>query len=163
MQITKPNLGTSTRNGHTAPVRRGLPDEREAITHKFTVGGHEGYITVGLYSDRTPGEVFITMSKEGSTIRGLMDSVGILVSLALQHGIPLTKMADKFRYSRFDPQGPAIGCGEITMASSVLDYVFHWLIIRFTAEGESLREWKPEKDMTAVKTDTAAPLDPTKP
>ena len=87
------------------PVRRKLPDERHAITHKFSIGGHEGYITVGLYEDGTPGELFITMAKEGSTISGLMDSFATAISYALQYGVPLKFFVDKFSHVRFEPSG----------------------------------------------------------
>src|SRR5437762_2257035 len=96
-----------------AAVRRKLPDERESITHKFSIGGHEGYITVGKYEDGSPGEIFITMAKEGSTISGLMDSFATMTSLALQHGVPLQLLVDKFTHTRFEPAGftknPEIG------------------------------------------------------
>src|SRR5438046_8955466 len=87
------------------PVRRKLPDERRAITHKFDIAGHEGYITVGLYEDAQPGEIFITMSKEGSTISGLMDSFATAISMALQYGVPLRVLVDKFSHMRFEPSG----------------------------------------------------------
>src|SRR5450756_2290708 len=87
------------------PVRRKLPDERQAITHKFSIGGHEGYITVGLFEDNTPGEIFITMAKEGSTISGLMDSFATAISYALQYGVPLQFLVDKFAHMRFEPSG----------------------------------------------------------
>ena len=135
-------------------MRKTLSPERPALTHKFTLAGYEGYIIVGLFPDGTPGEVFINMAKEGSTIRGLMDSIGILTSLALQYGVPLTKIADKFRFARFEPQGFAQGCDEIETASSVLDYVFHWLVLRFTDKEdlpEHLAEWSPEPDMSERK------------
>ena len=87
------------------PVRRKLPDERHSITHKFSIGGHEGYITVGLYEDGTPGELFITMAKEGSTISGLMDTFATAISYALQYGVPLKFFVDKFSHVRFEPSG----------------------------------------------------------
>jgi ribonucleoside-diphosphate reductase alpha chain len=88
-----------------APYRRKLPDERRSITHKFSVAGHEGYVTVGLYEDGKPGEIFIVMSKEGSTISGLMDSFATAVSLTLQYGVPLEALVDKFTHMRFEPAG----------------------------------------------------------
>jgi ribonucleoside-diphosphate reductase alpha chain len=115
--------------GQTA-VRRKLPDEREAITHKFSIGGHEGYITVGKYEDGTPGEIFITMAKEGSTISGLMDSFATMTSLALQHGVPLPFLVDKFTHTRFEPSGFTKN-PEIPMAKSIMDYIFKWLAIKF--------------------------------
>jgi ribonucleoside-diphosphate reductase alpha chain len=111
-------------------VRRKLPDERESITHKFSIGGHEGYITVGKYEDGTPGEIFITMAKEGSTISGLMDSFATMTSLALQHGVPLQLLVDKFTHTRFEPSGFTKN-PEIPMAKSIMDYIFKWLAIKF--------------------------------
>ena len=111
-------------------VRRKLPDERESITHKFGVGGHEGYITVGKYEDGSPGEIFIVMAKEGSTISGLMDSFATMTSLALQHGVPLQLLVDKFTHTRFEPSGFTKN-PEIPMAKSVMDYIFKWLAIKF--------------------------------
>jgi ribonucleoside-diphosphate reductase alpha chain len=111
-------------------VRRKLPDERESITHKFSIGGHEGYITVGKYEDGSPGEIFITMAKEGSTISGLMDSFATMTSLALQHGVPLQLLVDKFTHLRFEPSGFTKN-SEIPMAKSIMDYIFKWLAIKF--------------------------------
>ncbi|HEX6097278.1 MAG TPA: vitamin B12-dependent ribonucleotide reductase [Thermoanaerobaculia bacterium] len=111
-------------------VRRKLPDERESITHKFSIGGHEGYITVGKYEDGTPGEIFITMAKEGSTISGLMDSFATMTSMALQHGVPLQLLVDKFTHLRFEPSGFTKN-PEIPMAKSIMDYIFKWLAIKF--------------------------------
>ncbi len=113
-----------------AGVRRRLPDERESITHKFSIGGHEGYITVGKYEDGTPGEIFITLAKEGSTISGLMDSFATMTSLALQHGVPLQLLVDKFTHMRFEPSGFTKNA-EIPMAKSIMDYIFKWLAIKF--------------------------------
>ena len=112
-------------------VRRRLPDERDGVTHKFSIGGHEGYLTVGLYPDtRQPGEIFIRMSKEGSSISGLMDSFATAISLALQYGVPLSTLVDKFIHSRFEPSG-FTGNKEIPMAKSVMDYIFRYLALRF--------------------------------
>jgi ribonucleoside-diphosphate reductase alpha chain len=111
-------------------VRRKLPDERESITHKFSIGGHEGYITVGKYEDGSPGEIFITMAKEGSTISGLMDSFATMTSLALQHGVPLQLLVDKFTHTRFEPSGFTKN-PEIPMTKSIMDYIFKWLAIKF--------------------------------
>jgi len=111
-------------------VRHRLNDERLSVTHKFNVGGHEGYLTVGLYKEGTPGELFITMAKEGSTVSGLMDSFACAVSLALQHGVPLKLLCEKFAHTRFEPSGwsrnPDIG-----FAKSIMDYIFRWLQLRF--------------------------------
>ena len=117
-----------------SPVRRKLPDERQSITHKFVIGNHEGYIHVGLYPDGAPGELFITMSKEGSTISGLMDSFATAVSLGLQYGVPLRSIVDKFSRTRFEPSGWS-GHEDIGHASSVLDYIARWLELKFLTEG----------------------------
>ena len=117
-----------------APYRRKLPDERRSITHKFSIGGHEGYVTVGLYDDGKPGEIFIVMSKEGSTISGLMDSFATAISLTLQYGVPLEALVDKFTHMRFEPSGFTKN-PEIPMAKSLVDYIFKWLGSKFmTAE-----------------------------
>ncbi len=110
--------------------RHRLPDERLSITHKFSVGGHEGYLTVGLYKDGMPGEIFITMAKEGSTVSGLMDSFACAVSLGLQHGVPLKLMCEKFAHTRFEPSGWS-GNQDIGYAKSIMDYIFRWLQMRF--------------------------------
>ena len=112
------------------PLRRRLPDTRRAITHKFDVAGHEGYITVGLYEDGAPGEVFITMAKEGSTIGGLMDTIATLVSVALQYGVPVESLVRKFEHVRFEPSGMTKN-REIPFAKSLTDYIFRWLAMEF--------------------------------
>ncbi|MDP3769304.1 MAG: vitamin B12-dependent ribonucleotide reductase, partial [Dehalococcoidia bacterium] len=114
------------------------PDERRSITHKFRVGEQEGYVTVGLFDDGHPGEVFITISKEGSTIRGLMDSVAVLTSLALQYGVPLEDLVRKFRNVHFEPAGFTDN-PELPQASSLVDYVFRWLEDRFLKEDRGSR------------------------
>lgn len=111
-------------------VRRRLPDERQAITHKFSIAGHEGYITVGLYEDGQPGEIFITMSKEGSTISGLMDAFATSVSMALQYGVPLRVLVEKFSHMRFEPSG-FTNNKDIPIAKSICDYIFRWLGKKF--------------------------------
>ena len=112
------------------PLRRRLPDTRTAVTHKFDIAGHEGYLTVGLFSDGQPGELFITMAKEGSTIGGLMDCIGTLTSMALQYGVPLEALVRKFAHQRFEPSGFTKN-SEIRSASSIIDYVFRWLALQF--------------------------------
>ena len=112
------------------PVRRKLPDERRSITHKFSIGGHEGYITVGMYDDGAPGEIFITMAKEGSTISGLMDSLATAISFNLQYGVPLKFLVDKFAHVRFEPSGWT-GNPQIPYAKSIIDYIFRWLGAKF--------------------------------
>jgi ribonucleoside-diphosphate reductase alpha chain len=113
-----------------APFRRHLPATRHSLTHKFSVGGHEGYITVGLFDDGKPGELFITMAKEGSTIGGLMDTIGTLTSLSLQYGVPVEAMVNKFAHMRFEPSGWT-GNPDIPNAKSVPDYIFRWLGMEF--------------------------------
>ncbi len=121
--------------GEPKPYRRRLPDERRAITHKFQVAGHEGYITVGLYPDGQPGEIFLKMAKEGSTVSGLMDSLATMTSIALQYGVPLRDLVNKFAHSRFEPAG-FTGNQEIPIAKSVVDYVFRWMGSRFLSRDE---------------------------
>jgi ribonucleoside-diphosphate reductase alpha chain len=121
------------------PFRRKLPDERRAITHKFSVGGHEGYLTVGLYDDGMPGEIFITMAKEGSTVSGLMDSFATAVSLALQYGVPLKVLCDKFSHTRFEPSGWSSN-RDIGYAKSLMDYIFRWLALKFLPKDAQPRE-----------------------
>ena len=111
-------------------MRHKLQEERASITHKFKVGDHEGYITVGLYPNGEPGELFITMAKEGSTVSGLMDSFALAVSIALQHGVPLKLFCEKFAHTRFEPSGWS-GNPDIGYAKSIMDYIFRWLQLRF--------------------------------
>jgi ribonucleoside-diphosphate reductase alpha chain len=111
-------------------VRHRLPAERASVTHKFGLAGHEGYITVGLYPNGQPGEIFIRMAKEGSTVSGLMDSFATAVSLALQHGVPLRVLCEKFAHTRFEPSGWT-GNEQIGYAKSIMDYIFRWIQIRF--------------------------------
>jgi ribonucleoside-diphosphate reductase alpha chain len=112
------------------PFRRRLPDTRHSITHKFSVAGHEGYLTVGLYEDGQPGELFITMAKEGSTVGGLMDVIGTCTSMALQYGVPLITLVDKFRHARFEPSGMTSN-RDIPFAKSLIDYIYCWLGCQF--------------------------------
>ena len=112
------------------PYRRHLPDERQSITHKFRVGDQEGYVTVGLFEDGTPGEVFVKMAKEGSTVSGLTDAVALMTSIALQYGVSLEKIAAKLEQTRFEPYGITANA-EIPFATSVLDYIFRWLRLHF--------------------------------
>src|SRR6202050_2242133 len=118
--------------------RRKLPDERKSITHKFDIAGHEGYITVGMYEDGTPGEIFVTMSKQGSTISGLMDSFATAISFALQYGVPLQFLVDKFSHMRFEPSGFTKN-PQIPYAKSIVDYLFRWMASKFLDE-EAKRE-----------------------
>ncbi len=118
------------------PYRKKLPDERASITHKFSVGGHEGYITVGMYEDGQPGEIFITMSKEGSTISGLMDAFATATSLNLQYGVPLKILINKFSHVRFEPSG-FTNNKDIPMVKSIMDYIFRWVALKFLPSEEA--------------------------
>jgi len=124
--------------------RRRLPDERSAITHKFSIGGHEGYMTVGMYGDGTPGELFVTMAKEGSVVSGLMDSFATSISMALQYGVPLKVLVDKFSHTRFEPSG-FTGNPDIPIAKSITDYIFRWLSLKFLPSEDGL---SAAKEMT---------------
>jgi ribonucleoside-diphosphate reductase alpha chain len=115
------------------PVRRRLPDERQALTHKFDIAGHEGYITAGLFEDGTPGEIFLVMAKEGSTISGFADAFAQAISYALQYGVPLQVLVDKFSHARFEPSGMTAN-PQIRFAKSIVDYVFRWLATKFLSE-----------------------------
>ena len=118
--------------------RNKLPDERFSVTHKFSIAGHEGYVTVGLYPNGQPGEIFITMAKEGSTVSGLMDSFATAISIALQHGVPLKLLCDKLQHLRFEPSGWSQN-EKIGYAKSIMDYIFRWLEMRFlTGQQQSL-------------------------
>jgi ribonucleoside-diphosphate reductase alpha chain len=139
------------------PFRHKLSDERRAITHKFSVGGHEGYLTVGLYENGQPGEIFITMAKEGSTVSGLMDSFATAVSLALQYGVPLKVLCDKFSHSRFEPSGWTPH-PEIRYAKSVMDYIFRWLAWKFLPKDAQPRENASFETMDGKDTSKAAGL-----
>jgi ribonucleoside-diphosphate reductase alpha chain len=123
-------------NAPPRAVRHRLPEERASITHKFSIAGHEGYITVGLYPNGQPGEIFIRMAKEGSTVSGMMDSFATAISLALQHGVPLRVLCEKFAHTRFEPSGWT-GNEQIGYAKSLMDYIFRWLNLRFLS-GEQL-------------------------
>jgi ribonucleoside-diphosphate reductase alpha chain len=125
-------------------ARRRLPDERKSITHKFSIGGHEGYMTVGMYEDGTPGELFVTMAKEGSVVSGLMDNFATMISMSLQYGVPLKVLADKFSHTRFEPSG-FTGNPEIPIAKSITDYIFRWLALKFlpAEEGAATQPYLP--------------------
>ena len=128
---TKREDGAKVENGSEVRLaRRRLPDERRSITHKFSIGGHEGYMTVGMYEDATPGELFVTMAKEGSVVSGLMDNFATMISMSLQYGVPLKVLADKFSHTRFEPSG-FTGNPEIPIAKSITDYIFRWLALKF--------------------------------
>ncbi len=122
--------------GPPAAVRQKLPDERHSITHKFSIAGHDGYITCGLYEDGSPGEIFVRMAKEGSTIAGLMDSFATAISLSLQHGVPLKLLVEKFKSTRFEPSG-FTGNPEVPRTTSIMDYIFRWLDVKFIQPREA--------------------------
>jgi ribonucleoside-diphosphate reductase alpha chain len=136
---------------HAGPIRRRLPDERASITHKFRVGEQEGYMTVGLFDDGTPGEVFINVSKQGSTVSGLMDTVAMLTSYALQYGVPLHELASKLKNSRFEPSGPTNN-KQIPLATSIVDYVFRWLELKFESARAAAQPALIPLDMVAEST-----------
>jgi ribonucleoside-diphosphate reductase alpha chain len=141
------------------PVRRKLPDERNSITHKFSIGGHEGYITVGMYEDGTPGEVFIAMAKEGSTISGLMDTLATSISYGLQYGVPLKFFVDKFSHVRFEPSGWT-GNQQVPYAKSIIDYIFRWLGARFLGITDTNEAGdSPKLRPTVVEPQQALPFD----
>jgi ribonucleoside-diphosphate reductase alpha chain len=117
-------------SGPPAANRHRLPDERVGITHHFSIAGHEGYLTVGLYPNGQPGEIFVRMAKEGSTIAGLMECFGTVVSVSLQHGVPLKVLCDKLSHTRFEPSGWT-GNEELGYAKSIMDYLFRWMALRF--------------------------------
>jgi ribonucleoside-diphosphate reductase alpha chain len=150
------------------PVRRKLPDERQAITHKFDIAGHEGYITVGLFDDGQPGEIFLVMAKEGSTISGFADAFAQAISYALQYGVPLQALVDKFSHVRFEPSGMTRN-PEIRFAKSIVDYIFRWLASKFLSNeaqyhagvnGRELEESGHTLTPTAEAPDAAASVSP---
>ncbi|HET6448419.1 MAG TPA: vitamin B12-dependent ribonucleotide reductase, partial [Conexibacter sp.] len=150
-----------------APARRKMPRERQSLTHKFAVGGHEGYITAGLYEDGSVGEIFLTdIGKEGSTLRGMMNSFATAISIALQYGVPLETLVRKFSYMRFEPEGMTMNT-EIPFAKSLPDYIMRWLASRFLDEEiqeelgimtQAVRAKKLAEDTaTSLGGDTAGP------
>ncbi len=138
------------------PKRRKLPDERHAITHKFDVAGHEGYITVGMFEDGTPGEIFLVMAKEGSTISGFADAFAQAISYALQYGVPLQALVDKFSHARFEPSGMTKN-PEVRFAKSIVDYIFRWMATKFLSTeaqfraGVNLREEPVEEPVSGTR------------
>jgi ribonucleoside-diphosphate reductase alpha chain len=130
INLTNTSLDNENQSAPPRAMRNRLPAERASITHKFSLSGHEGYVTVGLYPSGAPGEIFIRMAKEGSTISGLMDSFATAISMCLQHGVPLKLICEKFAHTRFEPSGWT-GNEEIGYAKSIMDYLFRWMQIRF--------------------------------
>ncbi len=153
------------------PRRRKLADERQAFTHKFSIAGHEGYLTVGAYDDGTPGEIFLKMAKEGSTISGLMDTIATMTSIALQYGVPLKALVDKFSHTRFEPSG-FTNNREIPIAKSITDYVFRYLGNRYieaegagveVADGSGADRGRPVQVLGAVAGGSGAGPDAARP
>jgi len=138
------------------PVRHKLPDERQSITHKFDIAGHEGYITVGLFEDGTPGEIFLVMAKEGSTISGFADAFAQAISYALQYGVPLQVLVDKFSHARFEPSGMTRN-PEVRFAKSIVDYVFRWMATKFLSPEARFRAGVNMPDPTAPGVTPSAP------
>jgi len=145
----------ATNDAAIRPLRRKLPDERHAFTHKFSIAGHEGYLTVGLYEDGTPGEIFLKMAKEGSTVSGLMDTIATMTSMALQYGVPLKALVDKFSHARFEPAG-FTNNRDIPIAKSIMDYVFRYLGNRYL-RGEDIA---PDEQETQAEAAGLMPLAP---
>ena len=141
----------------TTPMRRRLPDERHSITHKFDIAGHEGYITVGLYEDGTPGELFLVMAKEGSTISGFADAFAQAISYALQYGVPLQDLVDKFSHVRFEPSGMTRN-PDVRFAKSIVDYIFRWMATKFLSEDAQFRVGVNNRE-ALVTTPEQLPLD----
>ncbi len=147
------------------PRRERLPDTRRSVTHKFSVAGHEGYLTIGLYDDGRPGEVFITMAKEGSTVGGLMDCFGTAISMSLQYGVPLEVLVNKFSHTRFEPMGHTKN-PDVRIAKSMVDYIFRWLGITFLPGYREANLGLPSADsaeasgIDSVAIDTASELPP---
>jgi ribonucleoside-diphosphate reductase alpha chain len=146
-------------NAPPRAVRHKLQPERASITHKFNIAGHEGYITVGMYPNGQPGEIFVTMAKEGSTVSGLMDSFALAISMALQHGVPLKLLTEKFEHTRFEPSGwshnPDIG-----FAKSIMDYIFRWLHLRFLTgqQGSLFDNFRPKSPVAVTTADNGTSL-----
>jgi ribonucleoside-diphosphate reductase alpha chain len=136
--LAKDPAGHVVAQGTPAPARRRLPDERQAITHKFDIAGHEGYITVGLYEDGMPGEIFLVMAKEGSTISGFADAFAQAISYALQYGVPLQELVDKFSHVRFEPSGMTRN-PDVRFAKSIVDYIFRWMAAKFLSPEAQFR------------------------
>ena len=141
-------LDGTEKTRETQLARQRLPDERQSITHKFSVAGHDGYLTVGMYDNGEPGEIFVVMAKQGSVVSGLMDTVATSISLALQYGVPLKVLVDKFSHSRFEPAG-FTNNPQIPIAKSIVDYIFRWLGQKFLGATEKLQTAELDVETTA--------------
>jgi ribonucleoside-diphosphate reductase alpha chain len=135
---TARDKGAGPAEAAAKPARRRLPDERHALTHKFDIAGHEGYITVGLFEDGQPGEIFLVMAKEGSTISGFADAFAQAISYALQYGVPLQDLVDKFSHVRFEPSGMTRN-PDVRFAKSIVDYIFRWMASKFLSQDAQFR------------------------
>jgi ribonucleoside-diphosphate reductase alpha chain len=142
----------------TGPARRKLPDERQSITHKFDIAGHEGYITVGLFEDGQPGELFLVMAKEGSTISGFADAFAQAISYALQYGVPLQDLVDKFSHVRFEPSGMTKN-PDVRFAKSIVDYIFRWMAAKFLSPEAQYRAGVNNREESTVTTPEQLPLE----
>jgi ribonucleoside-diphosphate reductase alpha chain len=161
LNTSKDKLAEATASvSEAAPRRRRLPDERQSITHKFDIAGHEGYITVGLYEDGQPGELFLTMAKEGSTISGFADAFAQAISYALQYGVPLQDLVDKFSHVRFEPAGMTKN-PDIRFAKSIVDYIFRWLAAKFLSPEAQYRAGVNNRDEASTTTPEQLLLDVT--
>jgi ribonucleoside-diphosphate reductase alpha chain len=138
LNTSRDRTGAEAAGATPQPLRHKLPDERQSITHKFDIAGHEGYITVGLYENGQPGELFLTMAKEGSTISGFADAFAQAISYALQYGVPLQDLVDKFSHVRFEPSGMTKN-PDIRFAKSIVDYIFRWLAVKFLSPEAQFR------------------------
>jgi ribonucleoside-diphosphate reductase alpha chain len=155
--LAAPDLFLDSQNTAAPPraIRHRLPEERASLTHKFAIAGHEGYITVGQYPNGAPGEIFIRMAKEGSTVSGLMDAFATAISISLQHGVPLRVLIDKFAHTRFEPSGWT-GNEQIGYAKSIMDYIFRWLQIRFLS-GQQLEMFGRAPGMPSLPPSSVIP------
>ena len=157
--VARADLSLVPKSEPSPAIRRHLPDERRALTHHFSIAGQEGYLTVGVYEDGLPGEIFITMAKQGSTISGLMDSFATAVSLALQYGVSLEVPCGKFTHTRFEPSGWS-GNPKIGYAKSIVDYIFRWLELKFiTGEQGELFKALPVTIPATMPSDGSDPVE----
>ena len=156
--VARADLSLVPKSEPSPAIRRHLPDERRALTHHFSIAGQEGYLTVGVYEDGLPGEIFITMAKQGSTISGLMDAFATVVSLALQHGVPLRVLCEKLSHMRFEPSGWS-GNPKIGYAKSLMDYIARWLELRFlTGDQGELFKALPTPVQPAIEAHSSDPV-----
>ncbi|MDP2948283.1 MAG: hypothetical protein Q8P22_01940, partial [Chloroflexota bacterium] len=151
--VPSPVLERSEGADTRAPYRRRLPDERRSITHKFAVGEQEGYLTVGLFDDGRPGEIFVKIAKEGSTVSGLMDAVALMTSVAMQYGVPLEDLTRKLKNTRFEPYGRTNN-PDIPWATSLVDYIFRWLELKFVPGA------KPNSHNPVLRYENGMPISP---